>query len=104
MDETAAPDEAPVSSLWSCRDSSVDETFAQIASTMPIATMRRLMAKSFSPIILSTWRFGQIANAAGWPMLARGGKAIDAVEQGCIAVESDPEVDSVGIGGTPDAD
>jgi len=62
------------------------------------------MPKNFSPIILSTWTFGQIANAAGWPVLKRGGKSIDAVEQGCIAVESDPEVDSVGIGGTPDAD
>ena len=62
------------------------------------------MAKAFSPIILSTWTFGQIGNAAGWPVLARGGKSIDAVEQACIAVESDPEVDSVGIGGTPDAE
>src|SRR2546430_1749015 len=65
--------------------------------------MRRLMAKSF-PIILYTWSFGTIANAAGWAVLVRGGKSIDAVERGCIAVESDPEVDSVGIGGTPDAD
>jgi len=64
--------------------------------------MRRLMAKT-SSIILSTWSFGTIANAAGWPILSRGGKAIDAVEEACIAVESDPEVDSVGIGGTPDA-
>ena len=62
------------------------------------------MPKNFSPIILSTWTFGQIANAAGWPVLKRGGKSIDAVEQACIAVESDREVDSVGIGGTPDAD
>lgn len=65
--------------------------------------MRRLMPKT-SPIILSTWTFGRIANAAGWSILARGGKSIDAVEQACIAVESDPAVDSVGIGGTPDAD
>src|SRR5689334_14892178 len=61
-----------------------------------VATMRRLMAKRF-PIILSTWTFGQIANAAGWPVLAKNGKSIDAVEEACIAVESDPEVDSVGI-------
>jgi N4-(beta-N-acetylglucosaminyl)-L-asparaginase len=54
-------------------------------------------------ILLSTWAFGQIANAAGWPVLKRGGKAIDAVERACVAVESDPSVDSVGIGGTPDA-
>jgi len=55
------------------------------------------------PILLSTWAFGRIANAAGWPVLLRGGKAIDAVERACVAVESDPNVDSVGIGGTPDA-
>jgi len=61
------------------------------------------MAKS-TPIILSTWSFGAIANAAGWPVLLRNGKSIDAVERACIAVESDPEVDSVGIGGTPDAE
>src|SRR5688572_12892662 len=69
--------------------------------------MRRHMAKSSPrsfPIILSTWSFGEIANAAGWPVLAGGGNAIDAVEEACIAVEADPSVDSVGIGGTPDAD
>jgi N4-(beta-N-acetylglucosaminyl)-L-asparaginase len=69
--------------------------------------MRRHMPKIFrpnSPIILSTWSFGEIANAAGWPVLAGGGKAIDAVEAACIAVETDPNVDSVGIGGTPDAE
>jgi N4-(beta-N-acetylglucosaminyl)-L-asparaginase len=67
--------------------------------------MPHLMGKSnLRPILLSTWSFGQIANAAAWPLLARGGKSIDAVEQACIAVESDPSVDSVGIGGTPDAD
>jgi isoaspartyl peptidase/L-asparaginase-like protein (Ntn-hydrolase superfamily) len=63
------------------------------------------MGKSnLRPILLSTWSFGQIANAAAWPLLSRGGKSIDAVEKACIAVESDPTVDSVGIGGTPDAD
>src|SRR5688572_12210474 len=69
--------------------------------------MRRHMVNRTSsrfPIILSTWTFGEIANAAGWPVLAGGGKSIDAVEQACIVVESDPDVDSVGIGGTPDAE
>jgi N4-(beta-N-acetylglucosaminyl)-L-asparaginase len=55
------------------------------------------------PIILSTWRFGQIANAAGWPILADpNGSSLDAVELACRAVESDLEVNSVGRGGWPD--
>ena len=35
---------------------------------------------SQSPIILSTWSFGQPANRAAWPILERGGSSIDAVE------------------------
>ena len=54
------------------------------------------------PIILSTWSFGKKANAAGWPVLAAGGGALDAVEAACRAVERDPTVDSVGFGGLPD--
>lgn len=54
------------------------------------------------PIILSTWSFGSIANAAGWPVLASGGASIDAVEVACRAVEADVSVNSVGRGGTPD--
>jgi N4-(beta-N-acetylglucosaminyl)-L-asparaginase len=55
------------------------------------------------PIILSTWTFGQIANTAGWPILATpNGSSLDAVEQACRAVESDIDVTSVGRGGCPD--
>lgn len=54
------------------------------------------------PIILSTWSFGQKANVAGWPILSAGGSSLDAVEQACRAVESDIEVNSVGVGGCPD--
>lgn len=54
------------------------------------------------PIILSTWTFGQIATAAGWPVLDANGQSLDAVEQACRAVESDIDVTSVGRGGCPD--
>ncbi len=55
------------------------------------------------PLILSTWSFGKRANAAGWPYLTGpNASSLDAVEQGCRAVESDPEVLSVGRGGCPD--
>ncbi len=43
------------------------------------------------------------ANSAAWPDLMRGGSSLDAVERACRAVEADPEVDSVGYGGLPDA-
>lgn len=55
------------------------------------------------PIIVSTWSFGARGNEAAWPALAAGGSALDAVETASCAVEADPEVDSVGFGGLPDA-
>lgn len=56
------------------------------------------------PIIVSTWSFAQRGHRDAWPILASGGNALDAVERACITVEDDPEIDSVGTGGLPDAD
>jgi isoaspartyl peptidase/L-asparaginase-like protein (Ntn-hydrolase superfamily) len=56
------------------------------------------------PIILSTWSFGKKANAAAWPILARGGSALDAVEAACADAEADPNNHTVGLGGYPDRD
>lgn len=56
-----------------------------------------------SPFVLSTWSFGTVGNAAAWPVLAAGGGSLDAVVAGASAVEADPSVDSVGLGGLPDA-
>ncbi|MBG79488.1 MAG: hypothetical protein CMJ39_02115 [Phycisphaerae bacterium] len=57
-----------------------------------------------SPFMLSTWSFGERANAAAWPALAAGGSSMDAVEAVSIFCEDDPEIDSVGYGGLPDRD
>jgi N4-(beta-N-acetylglucosaminyl)-L-asparaginase len=54
------------------------------------------------PLVVSTWNFGRQANAAAWEILAGGGSALDAVEQGARVPESDPDVVSVGLGGLPD--
>ena len=56
------------------------------------------------PIILSTWNHGLEANRAAWEILEKGGKAVDAVEQGVKVTESDLTNRSVGIGGRPDRD
>jgi N4-(beta-N-acetylglucosaminyl)-L-asparaginase len=55
------------------------------------------------PLILSTWSFGTVANSAGLPSLRHGGTALDAVVAAATAVELDPTIDCVGLGGLPDA-
>lgn len=56
------------------------------------------------PLILSTWSFGTIANAAAASSFSSGGSALDAAIAGATAVEDDESVASVGTGGIPDAD
>jgi isoaspartyl peptidase/L-asparaginase-like protein (Ntn-hydrolase superfamily) len=56
------------------------------------------------PIVISTWAFGMAANDAAWRVLSAGGSALDGVVAGATQCEEDPEVDSVGLGGLPDAD
>src|SRR5436190_6133893 len=55
-----------------------------------------------NPLILSTWSFGQRANAAAWPTLGSGGSSLDAVELACRDAEADPANHTVGYGGFPD--
>jgi N4-(beta-N-acetylglucosaminyl)-L-asparaginase len=55
------------------------------------------------PRLISTWSFGLRGHAAAWPDLRDGGSSLDAVERACRIVEDDPDVDSVGYGGLPDA-
>jgi len=59
---------------------------------------------SFAPVVISTWPPGLAANVAAWKVLAAGGRALDAVEQGVRVTELDPAVTNVGYGGLPDAD
>lgn len=59
---------------------------------------------SATPLVLSTWDFGEAANAAAWQVLERRGSALDAVEAGARVPEADPENHSVGLGGYPDRD
>lgn len=62
------------------------------------------MVSSPLPFIISTWEFGARANQAVWQILMREGDPLDAVEKGINVVEKDPDVDSVGLGGIPNAD
>jgi N4-(beta-N-acetylglucosaminyl)-L-asparaginase len=75
------------------------------ALALPFAQVNKLFGKTVvnKPIIVSTWDSGQIANGAAWPVLEKGGKALDAVEQAAIAIENDINC-CVGLGGNPDRD
>jgi len=75
------------------------------ALALPFTQFNKLFASTAvnKPIVVSTWDSGQIANGAAWPVLEKGGKAIDAVEQAAIAIENDINC-CVGLGGNPDRD
>lgn len=57
-----------------------------------------------NPIVVSTWDFGKRANLGAWKVLEKGGRALDAVEQGVRIPEADPTNQSIGYGGLPDRD
>jgi isoaspartyl peptidase/L-asparaginase-like protein (Ntn-hydrolase superfamily) len=56
------------------------------------------------PVVISTWNHGIEANEIAMNSLGNGGSVVDAVEQGVMAPEADPENRSVGLGGLPDRD
>lgn len=55
------------------------------------------------PIVISTWDAGIAANQAAWKVLSKGGRALDAVEQGVMVTEASQNC-CVGLGANPDRD
>ena len=55
-------------------------------------------------VAVSTWDFGKTANAGAWEILGKGGRALDAVENGVKIPEADPTNQTIGYGGLPDRD
>jgi N4-(beta-N-acetylglucosaminyl)-L-asparaginase len=72
-------------------------------ATLAAASATGVRAESGGAVFLSTWEWGIEANARGAEVLAAGGSLLDAVEKGINLVEDDPNVDSVGYGGLPNA-
>lgn len=77
--------------------------FLQSAALLPLFTRFAPPVTGHRPIVVSTWDSGTISNAAAWAVLEKGGRALDAVEQGGIAIENDINC-CVGLGGNPDRD
>lgn len=57
-----------------------------------------------NPVVVSTWDFGRTANLGAWEVLGKGGRALDAVENGVKIPEADPTNQTIGYGGLPDRD
>lgn len=55
------------------------------------------------PVVVSTWDSGVTANNAAWPVLSKGGRALDAVEAAGRASELEPSC-CVGLAAWPDRD
>ena len=60
-------------------------------------------AGSSGPVFLTTWEWGIEANERAAQVLSSGGSLLDAIEKGINVVEDDPNVDTVGYGGLPNA-
>lgn len=55
------------------------------------------------PIFVATWNFGLPACKKSMETLVQTGSILDAIELGVQVAEADPEIDSVGLGGAPNA-
>ena len=72
-------------------------------ATATLAASSTAAAQSSGAVFLTTWDYGIPANARGAEVLAGGGSLLDAIEKGINVVEDDPNVDTVGYGGLPNA-
>jgi len=72
-------------------------------ATLAAATPAPVRSASDGLVFLSTWDWGIEANARAAAIFAAGGSLLDAVEKGINVVEDDPNVDTVGYGGLPNA-
>jgi L-asparaginase/N4-(beta-N-acetylglucosaminyl)-L-asparaginase len=71
---------------------------AALAAGAPVAA-----AQSSGAVFIATWEWGIPANARAAEVLSAGGSLMDAVEKGINAIEDDPNVETVGYGGLPNA-
>lgn len=77
---------------------------AQVAAAEGKLAMSDEVAHSFSkPLFIATWNFGLAACQRSRDEIRSGRSLLDAVERGINLTELDEAVDSVGVGGLPNA-
>jgi N4-(beta-N-acetylglucosaminyl)-L-asparaginase len=80
----------------------VTASLTAISKYVPAKPVFEAAGKNF-PIVISTWDFGIAANKEAWKTLAKGGRALDAVEAGVKIPEADMKNHTVGRAGYPTA-
>jgi N4-(beta-N-acetylglucosaminyl)-L-asparaginase len=68
-----------------------------------VQTSQAGFAAKKMPVVISTWDAGIEANKAAWSVLGKGGRALDAVEEGVKVTEASQNC-CVGLGANPDRD
>ncbi|MCC7029975.1 MAG: N(4)-(beta-N-acetylglucosaminyl)-L-asparaginase [Chitinophagaceae bacterium] len=68
------------------------------------STFGNPLSKQVKPIVISTWQGNVKANEKAWEQLMNNLPALEAVHQGVMVPEADPDDMSVGYGGLPDRD
>lgn len=86
------------------RSAAITSAAAISGSKLISAAPNNIKTITDSPVVVSTWDFGKAANIGAWEVLAKGGRAVDAVEAGVRIPEADPSNQSIGYGGLPDRD
>ena len=87
--------------LSSLTSVAVAQSVTQSAAQSATAAMP--LQATDGPLFIATWPFGLPACKQSLVSLNSGGTVLDAVEQGIRVAEADTEVDSVGVGGIPNA-
>ncbi|MFM1877864.1 MAG: hypothetical protein RLZZ241_730 [Bacteroidota bacterium] len=75
--------------------SSIESKGSETGNTMALSETKS--------VVVCTWDFGN-ASAKAWSVLNSGGNALDAATSGVMVEESNPENQTVGLGGRPDRD
>ena len=68
-----------------------------------LGTVKGAQPESKQPLFVATWNFGLPSCKRSLETLNKSGSMLDAIEAGIKMAESDTSVDSVGVGGAPNA-
>jgi isoaspartyl peptidase/L-asparaginase-like protein (Ntn-hydrolase superfamily) len=78
-------------------------TLAAASATLSLAGTASAQSDARKPLFVATWNFGLPACKRSLEVLQQTGSLLDAIEKGIHVAEADPNVDSVGLGGAPNA-
>jgi len=79
-------------------------SMSALAAVCGMSNMVQSQDQIRSPLFVATWNFGLASCQKSLATLQQSGSILDAIELGIQVAEADVRVDSVGVGGAPNAD